>query len=205
MFRIKRYCLPSIIPMILVMMIGILFDTLLMIGIINTEPVWIKLVTLVFFLGILAAFAVIAWRMYIRYAVLLRKRLKHYAKTEMTELMKSDFKSAERRFKKNLKTGKSFIFGKSNGNLLRYSDIDILYRNLLETTYTYSNRVIYTYSIKVVSSRDESELCIIPNDMAESDEWYKLCDFLAEICPTIEVRQEIVRTFKFVDDSPSKD
>ncbi len=68
MFGIKRYCLPSIIPMILVMMIGILFDTLLMIGIINTEPVWIKLVTLVFFLGILAAFAVIAWRMYIRYA-----------------------------------------------------------------------------------------------------------------------------------------
>ena len=207
MKKVRRFCMPSAVPAAiassLIFAVGAVVFLFTMIS--ENSNIYIKLFGSAFCIGMFFAARALFKELYLNYAAMFKKRLEYFKQIGVFPMVAPDFEQGVRWFGKNLVVGKNFLFGRENGMIVMYGEIDQLFRNEHRTEYTSGDSPSFDYYLKMVANGKEYTICSLKKQNLNSDEWYQFCNFLSIKNPNAHISQYFQQTQSLVDDSSSGD
>ncbi len=203
MKKVKKFCVPSVVPAVIVSCLIIFVGAAACRFAITSRiaNIYYKLGGVGFLIAMLFAARFMFKEMYQCYAILFKKRLEYFRKIGVISQVAPDFEQGVRIFGKNLVVGKNFLFGRENGMVVMYSEIDVLYRHEHKTDYESGARPLYSFYVKFMSRGEEYTLCSLDHRQAISDEWVKLCELASLKNPNIRIRRDFQKSRSVKDDT----
>ena len=209
MNKMKRYCLPSMVPALIISLIIVAFGAgivcVIFFGDEDNSSLPAKLFGIVFCLGLLAFSIGVFKGLYGKYFDMFKKRYDYFALMGLSGQLMQDFERGVRWFNNKLIVGEQFMFGHKNGMIVMYNEINMLYRHEHRTDYTSGGRPTFSYDIKINANGKEYVLCSLPKELVISGDWVQFCSFLSLKNPNILVSRIIQQTRSVVDDTGGDD
>ena len=134
-----------------------------------------------------------------------KKRIAYFGSLGVAGALVPDFNRGVRLFGGKLVAGENFLFGKGEGMIVMYREINSLRRNEHRTDYTSGNLPTFRYSLIITAGGKDYTLCKLSREDVLSPEWYQFSAFLSLKNPAIRVNQIISQTHSTIDDSSEDD